>query len=112
MNRRNNALGPLDSLYLAAGLLLVAAICVGILYRYVPVFEQEHRLRSEIYQLKERAAREREQVDDLRESVAALKTDPKEVERLARERLGFARTNETIFFFQPPAAVALPDSPR
>jgi cell division protein FtsB len=30
----------------------------------------------------------------------ALRNDPKTVERLARERLGYARTDETVFRFE------------
>ena len=36
-------------------------------------------------------------------SISSLQNDPKAVERLAREKLGWARTNETVIRFEQPA---------
>ena len=40
----------------------------------------------------------------LRGQIDALQNDPRTVERLARARLSFARTNETVFRFDAPPA--------
>jgi len=60
------------------------------------------RLRQEITQVN---AENRE----LAEQVKALKTDPKLIERIAREEMGLARPGELIFKL-PPAAP--PDTPK
>ena len=37
----------------------------------------------------------------LKQSIDAVQNDPRTLERLARERLGYARTNEVIIRFEP-----------
>ena len=43
----------------------------------------------------------------LKREIAALRTDPYVIEKLAREKLGYARPGEVIYLF-PPAAEANP----
>jgi cell division protein FtsB len=56
---------------------------------YRSLTSQEHRLRREVLNL-------RQQQDDLRQRVLALREDPATIERLARERLGLVMTGDTI----------------
>ena len=44
----------------------------------------------------------------LKAAYDALRYDPKAVERLARERLGYARTGETVIRFEAPVTNAPP----
>jgi cell division protein FtsB len=48
-------------------------------------------LRAELEELRAENAR-------LADEIAALRTSPRAVERLAREKLGLARADETVFF--------------
>jgi cell division protein FtsB len=48
-------------------------------------------------------AREEFAGKELKTSIEALRSDPKSVERLARERLGYAKPGETVFRFEEPA---------
>ena len=60
---------------------------------------QVEALRSELDQLRAENAR-------LAAEVTALRTSPRAVERLAREELGLARPDETVFLLRQPAADA------
>ncbi len=55
----------------------------------------------------------RQQIDTLRgenarlaADVSALRTQPRAIERVAREQLGLARPDETVFLLRPPDADA------
>jgi cell division protein FtsB len=52
--------------------------------------EQASRLEAKVIALREENAR-------LASAIAALKTDPRAVEKLAREELGLAKKGETVF---------------
>jgi hypothetical protein len=82
-----------------AGLLLV-----GVLY--LPLIRQNERMRKEILRQEVQIQKEAEQGRNLKASVEACYNDPKTVERLVRENLGYARTNELIIRFEPPPAPA------
>ena len=55
--------------------------------------EQTESLRREIEELRAENAR-------LAAEIAALRTDPRAIERLAREQLGLARPGETVFLIR------------
>ncbi len=84
-------------------LLVVAGIlAVGvILFRsYVPVIQQNERIRKEVLRLDTQIQKEEEMAKQLNSAVHSLSTDPKTVERLARERLGYAKPGETVVRFE------------
>src|ERR1039457_2289314 len=68
-----------------AGLLLVAIW-------YLPLIQQNERYRKEILRLDNLVQKEEETGKQLRTSIDALRFDPKAVERLARERIGDAKS--------------------
>ena len=78
-----------------AGLLLVAIW-------YLPLIQQNERYRKEILRLDNLVQKEEETGKQLRTSIGALRFDPKAVERLARERLGYAKAGETVIRFEAP----------
>ncbi len=78
-----------------AGLLLVGAW-------YLPLIKQNERMRKVILQLDDKIQREEEAGKQLRGSIDALRYDPKAVERLARERLGYAKPGEIVVRFEEP----------
>src|ERR1017187_1848460 len=82
-------------LLFVAGLLLVAIW-------YLPLIKQNERYRKEILRLDHLVQKEEEPGKQLRTSIDALRFDPKAVERLARERLGYAKPGETVIRFEAP----------
>jgi cell division protein FtsB len=59
-------------------------------------------MRREIYRLDAELQKSEETSKELKAEIDALRNDPMTVERLAREKLGYARTNETIIRFESP----------
>ncbi len=88
-------------------LLFVAGLLVVALW-YLPLIKQNERMRKRILELDTRIRKEQEIGKQLKGSVDALRYDPKAVERLARERLGYAKPGETVIRFEPPVT----NSPR
>ena len=83
-------------LLVAAGLLAVGLL-VG--HWYVPVIRQNERMRQEIYRLDTQIQKEVETGRQLNAAIQALSNDPKVVERLARDQLGYAKPGETVVRF-------------
>ena len=82
-------------------LLFVAGILlVGVWY--LPLIKQNERMRKEILRLDNLIRKEEETGKQLRTSIDNLRYDPKAVERLARERLGYAKPGETVVRFEAP----------
>jgi cell division protein FtsB len=82
-------------------LLFVAGILLVAIW-YLPLIKQNQRMRSEILRLDSLIQTQEETSKQLRTSIDALRHDPKAVERLARERLGYAKTGEIVIRFEPP----------
>ena len=80
-------------LVLAAGLLLVAVW-------YLPLVRHNERMRKELLRLDAQIQKEDENAKQLKTSIDALRNDPKAVERLAREKLGYAKSGETVIRFE------------
>jgi cell division protein FtsB len=59
------------------------------------------RYRKEILALDARYAQQESVKRQLKASTDSLQNDPKAIERLAREKLGWARTNEMVVRFEP-----------
>jgi len=55
------------------------------------------RTQKEIDQIREEIGKVNKENESLAEDVKALKTDPKAIERVAREEMGLARPGEMIF---------------
>jgi cell division protein FtsB len=62
------------------------------------------RTQKEIEQIREQIGKINDQNKSLTEQVNSLKSDPKSIERIAREEMGLARPGEMIF--------KLPDTPK
>lgn len=83
-------------LLLIAGALLIAVW-------YFPLIRQNEALRKQILRLEAQIQKEEETSKQLRAAIESLRSDPKAVERLARERLGYAKPGETVVRFETPA---------
>lgn len=96
----NVNLGLWSKLTNAVLVLVVAAVLLLIGMCYLPVIQERARMEGQIYKLKEQLQAEQEKVNQLQSEIDALQNDPKTVERLAREKLGYARPDETVIYFE------------
>jgi cell division protein FtsB len=83
---------------LVIGLLLVAGL-LGVAVWYLPLIKQNERMRREVQRLDTHIQKEEDTARELKTSVDAMRNDPKAVERLAREKLGYAKPGETVVRF-------------
>jgi cell division protein FtsB len=86
--------------HLVIGLIILACL-LGVFFWYLPVFQQNERMRGEILVLQNQVKAEEQKQKLLDAAVRNLKDDPKTVERLAREKLGYAKPGETVIYFSP-----------
>ena len=84
-----------------ASLAAVAAL-VWVAVLYFPLMHQNEVMRQQIVQLDKQIQQEEVASRQLRLEIDSLKTDPKTVERLAREQLGLAWPDETVVRFGLP----------
>ena len=84
---------------LVLGLLLLAFV-VAIGVWYLPLIRHNERLRRDIMRLETQVKQEAETKRQLNAAVEALSNDPKAIERLAREKLGYAKPGETVIRFE------------
>ena len=87
---------------LMAVLIFLAAILAVVIW-YIPLFRQNERMRKEIQSLQGQIRREEQAGRQLEIQIKALREDPKTLERMAREKLGYAKTGETVIYFEPRA---------
>ena len=81
--------------------LIALAVVIGIVSAYRPIINENARRRHDIY-LKESQIREQTNLTaQLQAQIFALTNDPGTIERLAREKLGYAKTDETVIHFDP-----------
>ncbi len=78
-----------------AGILLVGAC-------YLPNIKQNQRMRARLLELDTRIQRGEETGRQLRTAIDSLNYNSNAVERLARERLGYAKPGETVIRFEEP----------
>lgn len=87
-------------LLVAAGILAVAVV---LCRSYVPVIQQNERIRKEVLRLDTQIQKEEETAKQLNAAVHSISNDPKTVERFTRARLGYAKPGETVFRFEAPS---------
>lgn len=85
---------------------IIASLVAGVVLVvgwYLPLINQNERMRLQILKLAEQIQQEEETSKKLKSTMDALQHDPKTVERLIREKLGYAKAGETIVRFEEPA---------
>jgi len=97
----NVNLGIWDRLTKLMVLLLLLAALFGIGLWYLPLIQRNEGLRKDLLTLDREVKREEETQKRLRAAIDAMR-DPRNVERLARERLSYAKSGETIIRFEAP----------
>jgi len=80
--------------------LIFVAVILGIAFWYLPLIQQNERMRKEVLRLEAQVQRDEATNKLLKASIEALRNDPKAVERLARERLGYAKPGEVVVRFE------------
>src|SRR5262249_43751449 len=80
-------------------LLLIAGL-LGVAVWYLPLIRQNERYRKRLLELDAQKQKQEEVAKQLKGSIDALRYDPKAVERLARERLGYVKPGETVIHFE------------
>ncbi len=107
----NVDLGIWDKLTKAIIFLLLAAVVLGVAVWYLPLIKQNERMRTEDLRLQKAIRLEDEKLRQLKASSEAVRYDKNTVERLAREKLGYAKLGETVFRFQEPVTNLPPVRP-
>ena len=107
----NVDLGIWDKLTKVILFLLLAAVVLGVAVWYLPLIKQNERMRTEDLRIQQAIQQEAEKLRQLKSSNDALRNDPKTVERLAREKLGYAKPGETVIRFQVVATNIPPPRP-
>jgi len=106
----NVNLGIWDKLTRLMALLLLLAALLGIALWYLPLIQRNERMRKEILSLDTENKKEEERQKQLKAALESMR-DPATVERLAREKLSYARTGETVIRFEAPASNNSPSAP-
>jgi cell division protein FtsB len=86
--------------------LVVIAVLLLIGMCYLPLINQNERMRAENLRLETELKKESDKSKQLQAQIDMLQNDPKTTERLAREKLGYARPDETVVRFETNAAAA------
>ena len=94
-------LGIWDKLSRLVVCLLLLAGGLGVALSYWPLIRHNERMRTRINELDDRIKKEEATAKQQKTSIDAIRTDPKTVERLAREKLGYAKPGETVIRFEP-----------
>jgi cell division protein FtsB len=80
---------------------LIALAVVGlIILKYLPAIQKTAFQRQRVEELRAAVIKTRAAVQAQDQRVAALKTDPRTVERETREQMGYGAPGETIVTFQ------------
>jgi cell division protein FtsB len=93
-------LGIWDKLTRLVVFLLFLASLVALFFWYLPLIQQNERYRKRSLTLDSEIAEQKKIDRQLKAQMDAVQNDPRTLERLAREKLGWAKTNETVIVFQ------------
>lgn len=88
--------------------LVAVAILILIGLTYLPLIHQNERMRREILRLDDALQKQAAISKQLRADIDNLRNDPATVARLVREKLGYAKTDETVFHFETNSASSTP----
>jgi cell division protein FtsB len=88
--------------------LVVLAVLLLIVMCYLPLIQENTRMRAQVLKLGDQLQAEQERSAQLQSQIDALRNDPKTIERLAREKLGYAKPDETVIRFEAPVTNAPP----
>jgi len=79
--------------------LIVAAGLVAISLLFLPLIQKNERYRKQIMRLESQIQKEEASARQTREQIESMR-NPEVVARLAREKLGYAKPDETVVIFE------------
>jgi cell division protein FtsB len=97
-----------DKLTRVVKFLLFVAGLLAVAIWYLPLVQQNERMRKEILRLDTQIQKKEELGKQMKNSVQALSHDSKAIERLAREQFGYGKPGETVIRFEAPATNTAP----
>lgn len=103
----NVNLGIWNKLNGLAVFLCFVAIILFVGAWYLPLIQQNERMRRRILEQDSQIQKQEDASRQLRAAIDALRYNPKAVERLAREKFGYAKPGETVIRFGPPQPESL-----
>jgi len=80
--------------------LLFIAGLLAVFFWYLPLIQQNQRYRKDILLLDAKIEEHERLGRQLKSQIDAVQNDPRTLERIAREKLGWARSNETVIRFE------------
>lgn len=80
--------------------LVVIAVLLLIVMCYRPLIQENERMRRDILKLEEQIKVQERISMDYSNQINILRNDPKTVERLSRDKLGYAKPDETVIYFE------------
>ena len=86
--------------------LVVLAVLMLIGMCYLPVIRENERMRRQIMIFQDKIQKEEARAKELQARVDAMLHDSNTVMRLTREKLGYAKPDETVVRFEIPATNA------
>jgi cell division protein FtsB len=98
----NVNLGIWDKLAKFVLFLIFVAALTWVFFWYLPLIQKNQNYRKRLLSLEAEILEQEKLARQIRANMDALRNDPKTVERLARESLGLARTNEMVVHFEAP----------
>ena len=98
----NVNLGIWDKLSKLAIFLLFLAGLTWVFFWYLPLIQKNQNYRKRLLMLETEIAQQEKLSRQIKASLDTAQNDPKAIERLARESLGLARTNEVVVHFESP----------
>ena len=96
-------LGIWSKLTQAVVVLVVLAILILIGMTYLPLIRENERMRAKMDRLDAELQQQELISKQLKAEIEALGNDPKTIERLVREKLGYAKPDETVIHFDSTA---------
>jgi cell division protein FtsB len=96
----NVNLGIWSKLTKAAIALIVIAFVLLFGMPYARLLQQNERMRADILRLQIQLQIEESKSKQLQTQIDELRNDPNAVERLAREKFGYAKPGETVIRFE------------
>ncbi len=88
--------------------LVATAFLLLIGMYYLPLLQQNERMRADIMRLQNQLQIEEAKSRELQTQIDSLRNDSNAVARLAREKLGYAKPGETVIHFEPALTNSLP----
>src|ERR1700712_1770977 len=83
------------------GLVVIAALGIVWLW-YLPLIKQNERMRRNLLTLDNQFQKEKAAQKQMNASMETLRYDTNAIERLAREKLRYAKPGETVIVFEQP----------